>query len=250
MRTAQFSLLARCCMLLAFCGTVIPLCFADCVGTNGQSSLALKNAPASIQTLAQEIRDKSGDEVEATIVKYLGPGRDVGSGLRILQWDVGKGAVVLNGGLANFQTDGGKVLWLTATSSKALQTIIGEGFEMTTPPSPQMKYWLGDLDLKTGSIYKFIDSHEWESLHHREKQTNNFFLKHPDGRFAIQFAPGCSSDTVLERLADATILCSLTFFPADGSPEATYDIVAYPSERRLRFSRTTPQPEFLMDKGW
>jgi hypothetical protein len=196
-RTARFSLLARCCMLLAFCGTVIPLCFADCVGTNKQSSLALKNAPASIQTLAQEIRDKSGDEVEATIVKYLGPGRDVGSGLRILHWDVGKGAVVLNRGLANFQTDGGEVLWLTATSSKALQTISGEGFEMTTPPSPQMKYWLGDLELKTGSIFKFIDSREWESLHHREKQTNNFFLKHPDGRFAIQFAPGCSSDTVL-----------------------------------------------------
>jgi hypothetical protein len=250
-RTAQFSLLARCCMLLAFCGTVTPLCFADCVDTNEQSvSLALKNAPASIQALAKDIRDKSGDEVEATIVKHLGPGRDVGSGLRILKWDVGNGVVVLNGGLANFQTNDGMGLWLTATSSKALQTISGDGFEMTTPPSPQMKYWLGDLELKTGSIYKFIDSHEWESLHHREKQANNFFLMHPDGRFAIQFAPGCSPDTVLERLADATILCSLTFFPVDGSPEATYDIVAYPGERRLRVSRKKPPLEFLMDKGW
>jgi hypothetical protein len=250
-RTAQFSLLARCCMLLAFCGTAAPLCFADCVGTNEQSvSLALKNASASIQALAQKIRNKSGDEVEATIVKQLGPGREVGSGLRILQWDVEKGIVILNGGLANFQGDGGKVLWLTATSSKALQTISGAGFEMTTPPSPQMKYWLGDLELKTGTIYKFIDSHEWESLHLREKQTNNFFLKHPDGRFAVQFAPGCSAETVLERLADARVLCSLTFFPADGSPEATYDIVAYPSERRLRFSRKKAQLEFLMDKGW
>jgi len=54
----------------------------------------------------------------------------------------------------------------------------------------------------------------------------------------------------LERLADATVLCSLAFFPADGSPEATYEIVAYPSERRLRFSRKKPQLEFLMDKGW
>jgi hypothetical protein len=245
-RTAQFSLLARCCMLVGFCGTVTPLCVADCVATNEQSvNLALKNAPASIQTLAQEIRDKSGDEVEATIAKYLGPGRDVGSGLRILQWDVGKGVVVLNGGLANFQTDDGKVLWLTTTSSKALQTISSDGFEMTTPPSPQMKYWLGDLELKTGSIYKFIDRHEWES-----SQTNNFFFKHPDGRFAIQFARGCSPDTVLERLPDATVLCSLTFFPADGSAEATYDIVASPNERRLRFSRKKPQLEFLMDKGW
>ena len=251
MKTAQFSLLVRFHIFLAFWGTVTPLCFGNCVGTNEQSvSLALKNAPASIQALAKEIRDKSGDEVETTIVKHLGPGRDVGSGLRILQWDVGKGAVVLNGGLANFQTDGGKVLWLTATSSKALQTISGDGFEMTTPPLPNMKYWLGDLELKAGSIYKFIDSQEWESLHHREKQANNFFLKHPDGRFAIQFAAGCSPDTVLERLADATVLCSLTFFPTDGSQEAAYDIVAYPSEKRLRFSRKKPPLEFLMDKGW
>ena len=83
-----------------------------------------------------------------------------------------------------------------------------------------------------------------------EKQTNNFFLKHPDGRFTIQFAPGCSPDTVLERLPDATVLCSVILFPADGSPEASFDIAAYPSERRLRFSNKEPRLEFFMDKGW
>jgi hypothetical protein len=87
-------------------------------------------------------------------------------------------------------------------------------------------------------------------LHHREKQTNNFFLKHPEGRLAIRFAPGCSPDIVLERLPEATVLCSLTFFPADDSPEATFDIVVYPSERRLRLSREKPQLEFLMDERW
>jgi hypothetical protein len=200
--------------------------------------------------LAKEIRDKSGDEVEAAIVKQFGPGKDVGSGLRILQWDVGTGVLTLNGGLASFQMNGRRVLWLTVTSNKALATVSGDGFEMTTPPSPQMKYWIGDLELKSGLQYKFIDSRERESLHHREEQTNNFFLKHPDGRFTVQFPPGCSPDTVLEHLPDATAICSLTFVPTDGSAEATFDIVAYPSERRLRFSRKKPPLEFFMDKGW
>jgi hypothetical protein len=224
---------------------------SNCGRTNEQSAgLALRSSPASIQTLAEEIRDKFGDEAETAIVRHFGAGRDVGSGLRILQWDVGAGVLTFSGGLASFQMNGGRVLWLTATSNKALQAVTGSGFEMTTPPSPQMKYWLGDLDLKTGSTYKFTDSREWESLHHREKQTNNFFLKHPEGLLAIRFAPECSPDTVLERLPEATVLCSLTFFPADGSPEAMFDIVVYPSERRLRFAREKPQLEFLMDKGW
>jgi hypothetical protein len=249
-RAGQLSLLACCCALLA-CGATSPSCFANCDGTNDRSvSLALRNSPASIQTLAEEIRDKSGDDAEAAIVKHFGPGRDVGSGLRILQWNVGTGVLTFSRGLASFHMNSGTVLWLTATHNKALDTLTGGGFEMTTPPSPQMKYWLGDLELKRGSEYKFIDSRERESSHHREKQATNFFVKHSDGRFSIQFAPGCSPDTVLEHLSDATVLCSITFFPKDGSREATYDIVAYPSERRLTFSRKKPPLQFLMDKGW
>jgi hypothetical protein len=250
-RIGQFTRFAHCCVLIACCGLTVPSCLANCDSANERSmNLDLRNSPASIQALAKEIRDKSGDEVEAAIVKHFGPGQDVGSGLRILQWDVGTGVLRLSGGLARFQMGRGRVLWLTLTSNKVLPTVAGDGFEMTTPPSPKMKYWLGDLELKGGSKYQFIDSREFESLHHREKQANNFFLKHPDGRFTVQFAPGCSPDTVLEPLPDATVLCSLTFFPADGSAEATFDIVAYPSERRLRFSRRKPPLEFFMDKGW
>jgi len=250
-RASHLGRFARWAVLLFCCGITIPSCFANCDSTSEHSeSLALNDSPASIQTLANEIRDKSGEEVEAAIVKHFGPGREVGSGLRIMQWDVGTGVLTFSRGLANFHVNGGRVLWLTATSNKAGLTVTGHGFEMTTPPTPTTKYWLGDLELRNGSIYKFIDSREWESLHHRGKQTNNFFLKHPAGRFAIQFAPGCSPDTVLERLSDATVLCSLTFIPVDGSPDATYEIVAYPSERRLVFSRKKPPLEFLMDKGW
>jgi hypothetical protein len=237
---------------LAVCSIPIPSCFANCDGTNQLSmNPALRNAPSSIQSLAKEIRDKSGDEVEAAIVKQFGAAaRDVGSGVSIKLWDVGTGVLTYSGGLASFSIKRGKSVWLTATNNKALSTLTANGFEMTTPPSPQMKYWLGDLDLKTGSTYRFIDSGEWESLHHREKQTHNFFLKHPIGRFEIQFASGCSPDTVLERLPDATVLCSLIFVPADGGSQVTFEIVANPSERRLVFSTKTRPPIFFMEKGW
>jgi hypothetical protein len=167
---------------LAVCCTIpIPSCFANCDGTNQRSTNpALRNSPSWIQSLAKEIRDESGDEVEAAIVKQFGPAaRDVGSGASIKQWDVGKGVLTYSGGLARFSVSGGKSVWLTATNNRALPTLTADGFEMTTPPSPQMKYWLGDLDLKTGSTYKFIDSGEWESLHHREKQTTTSFLSTP-----------------------------------------------------------------------
>jgi hypothetical protein len=251
-KTAHSLRFVRYAALVVCCTIPNTSCFANCDGTNQQSmNLALRNFPSAIQSLANEIREKSGGEVEAAIVKHFGPAaRDVGSGVSIKQWDVGTGVLTYSGGLASFSVSGGKRVWLTATNNRALPTVTADGFEMTTLPSPQMKYWLGDLDLKSGSTYKFVDSGEWESLHHREKQTNNFFLKHPIGRFTIQFASGCSPSTVLERLPEAAVICSLTFVAADGSAQATYDIVAYPSERSLMFSTKTQRLIFLMEKGW
>jgi hypothetical protein len=72
-----------------------------------------------------------------------------------------------------------------------------------------MKYWLGNLSLMPESAFKFVDS--GQNLDHRVHQTDNFFMKRPTGRFKVQFAPGCSSDTILERLSDGTLLCTLTF---------------------------------------
>jgi len=253
-KSRQLSTVA-CLTLSAICfGIAVPSCFANCVTTNEQAiHEALIASPPTIQSLENEIRYKSGNEVEAAIVRRFGPAaRDLGSGVSIKQWDVGTGVLTYSGGLASFSIAGGKTpsIWLTQTNNKALRTLIMDGFEMTSLASPKIKYWLGDLDLKTGLAYKFVDSQEWESLHHREKQQNNFFLRHPAGRFAIQFAPGCSPDTVLERLPDTTVLCRLTFIPADGSPEATYDIIVYPNSRRLTFSRKKPPLEFLMGKSW
>ena len=250
MKADQFILFVRC-AILALCSSIaVPLCSANCDKTSElATSLPLAQSPTSIQRLARELQGKKGGEVEAAIITQFGPAaRDVGSGVSIQQWNVESGVLTYSLGLARFQVDGGRVVWLTATVNKALRAVTDDSFEMTTPPEPEMKYWLGDLGLKPDSKYEFVDS--GQNLDHRAGQTQNFFIKHPYGRFEIHFAPGCTDDTVLEHLKDGTLLCSLTFLPTNGGPQASYDVVVYSSEKRLAFSKNGRPHVFLMDKGF
>jgi hypothetical protein len=249
-RAEQFIPFVRC-AILAMCSSIaIPLCFADC-GKTGElaANLAFAHSPTSIQRLAKELKGKKGDEVATAIIKQFGPAaRDVSSGVSIQQWDVESGVLTYSLGLASFRTNDGKVVWLTATVNKALLALTADAFEMYTLPEPQMKYWLGNLHLKPDSTYEFVDS--GQSLDHRTGQTGNFFIKHPDGRFEIHFAPGCTGDTVLEHLTDGTFLCSLTFLSANGGPQVSYDIIVYSSEKRLALSTKRRPLVFLMEKGF
>jgi hypothetical protein len=249
-RAEQFIPFVRCAILTVFSSIAIPLCYADCGKTSElAANSGLAQSPTSIQRLAKELQAKKGDEVASAIIKQFGPAaRDVGSGVSIRQWDVESGVLTYSLGLARFRPKVGKVVWLTPTINKALLALTTDTFEMTTLPEPQMKYWLGNLRLKPDSAYEFVDS--GENLDHRVGQTQNFFIKHSNGRYEIQFAPGCMGDTVLERLTDGTLLCSVTFLSANGGPQVSYDIVVYPSERRLVFSTKRRPLTFLMNKGF
>jgi hypothetical protein len=235
-------------ILVAWFGLAGQSSFANCGGTSEQAEdLALERLPASLQSLAKEIQGKPGDDIERTITNRFGSGRDVGSGVRIELWQIDPGVLTYSMGLVSFRVRG-ETVWLTRTINKAMPTFMSGIFEMYTPPEPQMKYWLGNLSLTPESGFKFVDS--GQNLDHRARQTGNFFMKHPTGRFKVQFAPNCSSDTVLERLSDRTILCTVTFLAEDGSAHTIYDVVAYPSERRLAFSLKNRPPNFSMEKGW
>jgi hypothetical protein len=240
----------RCLVFAMFLVVAIPSCFANCgKATDTSPSLALGRFPKPIQRLAKELQGKKGDEVVTAIVNQFGPAaRDLGSGLSIQQWDVESGVLTYSQGLASFRAGSGKVVWLTSTVNKAMPALTADTFEMTTMPEPQVKYWLGNLRLKPDSTYEFVDS--GQSLDHRIGQTQNFFIKHPNGRFETHFESGCTGDTILEGLTDGALLCSLTFLSANGGPQTTYEIIVNPSERRLAFSTKRRPLVFLMDKGF
>ena len=233
--------------LVVWLGLTSPASLANCARTGQQAEdLALEKLPASLQSLAKEIQGQNGD-IERAITSRFGSGRDVGSGVRIELWQIDPGVLTYSRGLVSFRAHG-ETVWLTRTINKATPTLMSGTFEMYTPPEPQMKYWLGNLSLMPESAFKFVDS--GQNLDHRAHQTENFFMKHPTGHIKVQFAPGCSSDTILERLSDGTLLCTLTFSAEDGSARTIYDVVAYPSERRLAFSVKKRPSNFLLEKGW
>jgi hypothetical protein len=102
------------------------------------------------------------------------------------------------------------------------------------------------LELYAGTLFKFVDN--GQNLDHRAHQTDNFFMKHPTGHFKVQFAPGCSrhrSGTPIWPNASLHI----HLLAEDGSAQKIYDVVAYPSERRLAFSEKKRPSNFLMEKG-
>lgn len=247
MKTGQFFGLIRCALLTVCSAIAIPSCFAKC-DNSANLAASLRDSPASIQSLVKETEGKTGNEVRAAIIKRFGlAARDLGSGVSIEQWDVESGVLTYSLGLASFQRNGRK-LWVTQTANKAMPTLTENTFEMYTKPEPQMKYWVGNVSLKWDSSFTFVDS--GQSLDHRVSQFQNFFMEHSAGRFAVQFSAGCSADTVLERLPEGALLCRLTFSPADGSPQASYDIIAYASERRLAFETKKRPLAFLLEKTW
>lgn len=244
----MFGIRASALTLVVWFGLTSPPSFANCGNANQQAEdLALEKLPASLQSLAKEIQGKTGDDVARTISSRFGTGRDVGSGVRIQLWQIDGGVLTYSMGLVTFRAHG-ETVWLTRTINKAMPTLMTGTFEMYTPPEPQMKYWLGNVSFMPESLYKFVDS--GQNLDHRAHQSANFLMKHPRGHFEVQFAPDCSPDTALEHLSDRTLLCTFTFLAEDGSAQKSYDIVAYPSKRRLAFSEKKRPSNFLMEKGW
>jgi hypothetical protein len=116
----QFLQFVRCASLAVCSAIAIPSSFANCGDDTGEQSANLRSSPASIQALAEpEIQGKTNDEVQAAIIRRLGPApRDVGSGLSIQQWDVGSGVLTYSQGLADFQANG-RTVWLTQTVKKS-----------------------------------------------------------------------------------------------------------------------------------
>jgi hypothetical protein len=223
-------------LLLAAIAFLIPLCVA---------AVPL-NAP-NIEALIPDVHDKRPNEVRALIVRRLGPPvRDVGSGLRIEQWDVDGGVLTFHPLVGpSFEKDGVHMR-LVRTTNRAAACLFGT-YEMTTlPEGPHgLRYWIGNVSLRA-SRYEYIGTRQ--NLDHRTGQTDNFFMLHPRGSVRIAWTSGATPDTRLEELADGTCVATATFVPRDNQGNSVYRIVAYRSSMTLAFEREAMS--FQMDRGW
>ena len=247
-RSTVFQCLGR----VALTCFVLPQASAACMdnpdpqpATTRISSLTV--APKAIQDLARSIQGKNRAQVRSIFIQRYGPSQHQGSGADIESWDVAEGQLVLHPLLGPaFNPKGRKSIWLLRTANRALPNILGS-FEMTAlADRKEMHNWLGDVSLHRNRTYTFqvndaVADGQWSI------QTDNFFKLHPSGVFDIEFAAGCTGETLLESLPDNTVLCRLTFTPKGGGKTETYSIAI--DDRRLAF-RSDRIPIFEMGKFW
>jgi hypothetical protein len=224
-------------LIIVIC-PVMPTGSAAC-GENVRIS-RLNEAPTTIQELAKAIDGKKPAQIREIILRRYGPSQHVGSGLDIEGWDVAEGRLVFHPASGPFfNPKGSQTIWLLKTTNKALPNVLGR-FEMISLPGPEgMQNWLGQVSLSRNRTYAFADGFPL--------QPDNFFKLHPSGRFKIQFAGGCTDDTLLESLSDNVVLGRLIFAAENRSETVTFSIVTGRRELILRGDRT---PGFEMHKSW
>jgi hypothetical protein len=210
----------------------------------------ISGAPKPIQDLAAGIKGKSPQEVRAEIIRRLGPPqRDVGSGLRIEQWDASGGVLTFHpteGAFFSVTSETKKTFRLIQTTN-AVRDCILQSYEMTTLPIDGTRYWLGNVKFAEDMTYRFTDSRQHSGQ--RGAQGENFFLLHPEGKVEVHYLPPVTADTLLESVAEGTAIARLAFTSADGKHQATFSITSSERSRSLDFSAEKPL-SFLMDTSW
>jgi len=215
----------------------------------GEMSLAggIPQSPA-IEALIPEIQGKQPDEVRALIVARFGPpARNLGSGLRIDQWDVDGGALTFHPVEGVTFEKRGERTRLIRTTNLAASCLFGN-YEMVTLPAGGggISYWLGTVSLGADARYKYTDSRQ--NLDRRAEQRENFFILHPTGSAQITYALGVTPKTRLEDLPDGTAIATVAFVGQDGRSSNAYRLVAYRTSMSLAFEAEAMS--FRLSRGW
>ncbi len=202
----------------------------------------------TIDALVPHLAGKRPAEVRALIIERLGPpARDVGSGLRIDQWDIDGGLLTFHPVTGPTFDKGGESTRLIRTSNPVALCLFGTYEMATAPEEPHgTTYWLGNVSLSRNLRYRYADGHQ--NLDRRSRQRDNFFMRNPIGRIRVRYAPGVTPQTRLEDLPDGSLVATVTFTARRRRASQTYRIVASRTQRTLAFEGEAMP--FQLDRAW
>jgi hypothetical protein len=218
--------------------------------SGGDASGISLRLPPQLQQVRSLLQGKSPEDVRKTIIDHFGPAqRDVGSGLRIEQWDVFDGVLTFNPAVGpQFTPKGQRTIHLITTHNPVRTNLLGS-YEMLSLPADtnRTRFWLGNLRIKPNLTYSYKDSRQFPEK--SAQQASNFFYRHPSGTVEIKYAQGVTDETLLETLPTDSVVAWLHFRAGDGDGEQTFTITTREPTRRLVFG--APEPlSFEMDKSW
>jgi hypothetical protein len=211
----------------------------------------LIDTPNVVQEIAARIQNKNMDEVRAVIMDKLGPPqRNIGSGTPIFQWDVLDGVLTFHPfrGPTFVNSKTKKIIYLLQTANSAGENLL-QSYEMTTLPAPPYgnSSWLGNLSFGADRTYQFKAS--GLTAGQRNEPAGNFFLRSPTGKVAVQYLSPNTAETLLESVAESTVIANLTFTSTDGAHKETFSIKSSEQSRRLDFYSEKPL-SFVMYTSW
>ena len=227
------------------------LLFCALLGSRAEAP-ELIAATIVIQAFALGIQGIRPDYVRAACIRRFGfPDRDVGSGVRIDEWDLPEGVLTFTsgGGPTFFDSKSKRLFHLLRTHNPAGSNILS-GYEMYTLPDPahyNLQSWLGNVKL-CESTYRFKES-GGATPAQRAAQAKNFFMRNPAGRVEIRYAAPVTAESLLETLPEGTVVARLVFTAADHKQRATFSITSSEPARCLRFGADQPLT-FSMSTSW
>jgi hypothetical protein len=202
----------------------------------------------NIEALTREVQGKGPGEVRALIVGRLGPpARDIGSGLSIEQWDVDGGVLTFHPLRGPTFEKGGLRTRLIRTTNRAAVCLFGSYQMSTLPEGPHGNTrWLGQVSLSADSTYRYTRGHQ--DLEPRDRQSDNFFMLHPNGSAQVKYASGVGPESRLEDLPDGSPVATVTFVAGDRRFSKAYRIVAYRTSMFLVFEGEAIP--FRLQRAW
>jgi hypothetical protein len=202
----------------------------------------------SIEALVPKLQGRGPAKVRALIIEKFGPpAREVGSGLRIEQWDVDGGVLTFHPLTGPTFDNGGVCTRLIRTTNLVAQCLFGSYEMVTLPEGPHgMSYWLGSVSLSSDSHYEYTDGRQ--NPENRAGQRDNFFMLNPAGSTKVRYASDVTPRTRLEDLPDRSTVATVTFVARNRRAGKSYRIVAYRCAMALAFEGEAMS--FQMDRGW
>ncbi|MFI5384780.1 MAG: hypothetical protein ACHQ50_01555 [Fimbriimonadales bacterium] len=123
------------------------------------------------------------------------------------------------------------LIWLSYAHGTLADNLAGS-YEVNTASIRGMFYYMGDVELRAKGAYRYTESES--NSEERWTIASSFFVRHPKGRYSIQYSRGISGTTLLEKLPDQADLCVLTFQPAGRRSGQRLQVMVTLEARSLR----------------
>jgi hypothetical protein len=185
------------------------------------------------------------DQVLNAAIEHFGaPTRHVGSGILTPQWNLQGGVLSVHPTLGpTFVTHVGRTIWLIPTTNLAEENILRD-YEMATLPDPAnhgTRMWIGNLRIARDCTYRYTDSGMGLNI---GDQSNNFFVKHPQGRVRVIWPADVNAQSKLESLGVREV--ARLHFTSDDGATGEFAVTSSPESRRLTITGET----FVLSAGW